>query len=63
MAENYRVVFEEHKEELEKIATLIESRKPIALYVDYAEYEVTDSSGTFEMIFEKCNGVWVLSSF
>lgn len=63
MAQNYKAAFEKHKEELDKIATLIESRKPVALYVDYAEYEVNDGSGTYEMIFEKYNGIWVLSSF
>jgi hypothetical protein len=59
--EHYREIFKSRPERLEKIAALLETRKPVFVTPDYAEYEVTDNGKTYTVIFEKVGENWLLT--
>ena len=62
MQSSYLLIFEAHRDELERVADLLATRRLVAATYDIAEYEVTENGRTFTVTFEPWGETWYLSS-
>ncbi len=58
----YKPVFEAHKDQLPRLAEILATRKLVTAVGARAEYEVTSNDRTLTVVFEKVDGVWMLSA-
>ncbi len=58
----YKPIFEAHQDQLSRLADILATRKLVAAVGARAEYEVKSNNRTLTIVFEKVDGVWMLSA-
>jgi hypothetical protein len=58
--ERLNEVFTANAAKLDAIAALLATRRPVFVGAEYAEYEVTDASGTFTVMYQRSGDHWML---